>query len=222
MENIDGKLILDFSNLSNNNDYLVSIDDKLINVDLKEKYVFPSSQISAHNITIIKRPLRTTTQIIIETLDALFNSYITEFDRIIENATIYHLKFQVICNSNPFELVFKDFENKIEIVSSSATVIEAEEHTEYNLKDIKIMCSLYLVLFYIPLALFSLFLSVQSFSILIHQSALKGIGLLSISCIILLLLYFFERKTAVLTKSINILRKSGEKSGDGSMIDNKK
>lgn len=213
MENIDGKLILDFSNLSNNNDYLVSIDDKLINVDLKEKYVFPLSQISAHNITIIKRPLRTTTQIIIETLDALFNSYITEFDRIIENATIYHLKFQVICNSNPFELVFKDFENKIEIVSSSATVIEAEEHTEYNLKDIKIMCSLYLVLFYIPLALFSLFLSVQSFSILIHQSALKGIGLLSISCIILLLLYFFERKTAVLTKSINILRKSGEKSG---------
>lgn len=211
MENIDGKLILDFSNLSSNNDYLVSIDDKLINVDLKEKYVFPLSQISAHNITIIKRPLKTTTQIIIETLDALFNSYITEFDRIIENATIYHLKFQVICNSNPSELVFKDFENKIEIVSSSATVIEAEEHTEYNLKDIKIMCSLYLVLFYIPLALFSLFLSVQSFSILIHQSALKGIGLLSISCIILLLLYFFERKTAVLTKSINILKEDKRK-----------
>ena len=206
MENTNGKLILNLCNLSNNNDYAVLIDDKLINVDLREKYVFSLSQLSTHNITIIKRPLKIATQIIIETLDTLFNSYITEFNKIMENDVVYHLNFQIICNNNLSEIVVKDLESKMEIVSSSATIIETEEHIEYNKKHIKIMCSLYLVLFYIPLTLFSSFLIVQSFLILIHQAALTGIGLLSTSCIILLLLYLFERKTGVLKKSIRILR----------------
>lgn len=206
MENTNGKLILDLSHLSSNNDYLIVVDDKMIKVDLREKYVFSLSELSNHNITIIKRPLRTKTQMIIETLDSLFNSYITEFNKIIENDAIHHLRFQVICNDNLSEIVFKDFENKVEIFSSSATIVEKEEKIEYNKKNIKIMLLIYLVLFYIPLVAFSLFLSVQALSTLFHQLSLEGIGFLSISCIILLLLYFFERKTGVLKKSINILK----------------
>lgn len=206
MESIDGKLVLDLSQLSRNNDYIILINDEPITTDFKERYVFTFSYPSTHKITVIKKPLKTSTQVIIETLDSLFNSYITQFNKIIENAVVYYLNFQVICNNNLSEIIFKDYGNKIEIEFSSVTVVGKKEQIEYHLKDIKIMCLVYLLLFYIPLILFSLFLIVQSFFMLLHQTVLNGIGLFLASCIILLFLYFFERKIAVLTKCINILK----------------
>lgn len=205
MENTDGKLILNLSNLSNDNDYLILINNKPIDTDSSKKYVLPLSQLSPHNITIIKKPLKTKTKMIIETLAVLLNSDIAEFNKIMEISVIYRLDFQVICN-NMSEIIFKDFESKIEIVSSSATIVPTGEHIEYDIKNIKIMYSIYLAIFYVPLILFSLFLIAISFSMLIHHTVLEGIGLLFISCIILLLLNYLERKTGVLKKCVNILK----------------